>query len=164
MTRLVRNRWTIVTAMVALLAGATGATFAHSSAGAPRITPAQVKRIADAEIRRLAPTLTVKSARSPALYAHVSGGGNISGSAQGISVANISHPSRGIYCFSGLSTAPKGGLAVLDALPPGASGPNLAQVGVGSFSRCPSGTQAIVATFSASEGFTDDAFIVMFWS
>jgi hypothetical protein len=161
----IRNRWTIATATVALLAAGTGATLAHSSASAPQITPAQVKRIADAEIRRLAPTLAVRSARSIGVYAQVSASGSVGGNTQGISTANISHPSRGFYCFSGLSPAPKGGIAILDALPSeGFSGPNQAQVGIGSPNRCPAGTQALVATFSPNEGFTDDPFMVVFWS
>jgi hypothetical protein len=165
MRKISLSQWALVAAALLGAAAAMGATFAHGS-GTAQITPAQVKRIADAEIRRLAPTLTVKSARSPAFYAHVAGNGSVNGAAQGITSANITHPSTGIYCFSGLAAAPKGGMAILDAVtpPPTFSGPDLVQVGVGTINRCPSGTQAVVATFGVESGFLDDPFIVMFWS
>jgi hypothetical protein len=91
---------------------------------------------------------------------------NTSSDAQGITSANITHPSTGIYCFSGLAAAPKGGMGILDTVtpPPTFSGPDLIQVGVGTINRCPSGTQAVVATFGVESGALDDPFIVMLWS
>jgi hypothetical protein len=76
----------------------------------------------------------------------------------------VIHPQTGFYCFSGLRSAPKGGVVTLDTnVPGGGSGPDLAQVGVGSIGRCPAGTQAFVATFSLESGFVDDPFFVVFW-
>jgi hypothetical protein len=170
MKRLIRHPWTIVIATVVLVAAATGATLARPVATTSQITPTQVKRIArsvaDAEITRLAPGLSVKSATSassPALSAQVTGLGAVTTNSKGIAQENVSHPQRGIYCFSGLRSAPKGGVAILDALPPGASGPDLVQVGVGSFGRCPAGTQAIVGTFREGGDLVDDPFFVVFW-
>jgi hypothetical protein len=171
MKRLSRHSWMIVIATVVLLAAATGATLARSVASnTSQITPTQVRRIArsvaDAEIARLAPGLSVKSARtanSPALYAQVSGVGGVTGNSQGIVQENVSHPRPGIYCFGGLRSAPKGGVAILDALPPGASGPDQAQVGVGTFGPCPAGTQAVVGTFREGGDLVDDPFFVVFW-
>jgi hypothetical protein len=167
MNRLLRSSWTIVIAIVLLGAVATGVALARPVAQTAQITPAQVKRIAksvaDAEIARLGPRLSVASANSPALYAQVSRAGTLSGNSKGIAQGNISHPEPGLYCFSGLGNAPKGGMAILDALPPGAAGPDGVQVGIGSFGRCPTGTQALVATFEGEGTLVDDAFIVTFW-
>jgi hypothetical protein len=178
MKRLSRHSWTFVVAIGVLVAAATGATLARPVASTSQITPTQVKRIAksvaDSEISRLAPGLSVKSARTagsatsanaPALYAQVTSGGAVTTNSQGIVQGNVSHPSPGFYCFSGFPSPPKGGLVTLDTnVPGGGSGPDLAQVGVGSIGRCPAGTQAFVAIFPRDEGaFVDDPFFVVFW-
>ncbi len=174
MKRRIRHWWTVAIAAVVLVAAGTGAALARPSSSTSGITPAQVKKIAksvaDAEIARLAPTLSVKnalaadsaiSANSPAFYAQVTGAGAVTTNSLGIAQGNVSHPQRGLYCFSGLRSAPKGGVAILDALPPGASGANLAQVGVGTFARCPAGTQALVGTIRPDSGDqVDEPFFV----
>lgn len=136
------------------------------------VTPAQVRQIAkavaNAQITARAPSLSVASARSaaaPAMYAQVSGAGVVSSNASGITQANVIHPRSGVYCFVGLRSRPRGGVAILDALPPGASGANLTQVGIGTFGPCPAGTQAVVGTFTPGDGaLEDEPFFVMLWS
>jgi len=158
-------------AAIALLVGLSGFATAGPNA-TTAVTPAQVRQIAktvaNAQITARAPRLSVataRSARAPGLYAQVSGGGVVSSNASGISQANVIHPREGIYCFTGLRNAPKGGVAVLDALPPGASGADLIQVGIGTLAACPAGTQAVVGTFTPVDGIlANEPFLVMFWS
>ncbi len=175
MKRLIRQSPAIVIATVALVTAVTGAAVAGPVASSSEITPTQVRKIAksvaDAEIARLAPGLSVKSARtatsanSPAVYAQVTSGGGVTTYSRGIAQGNVVHPEPGFYCFSGLPSAPKGGVVTLDTnVGGGGSGPDLAQVGVGSIGRCPAGTQAFVVTFPRDEGpFVDDPFFVVFW-
>jgi hypothetical protein len=159
----------IVISAGALLVALTGFATAGTSAS---VTPAQVraiaKTVANAQITARAPSLSVASARtasSPGMYAQVSGTGVVSANATGVTQANVVHSRTGVYCFVGLRSAPKGGVAVLDALPPGASGPDQVQVGVGTFGACPAGTQAVVGTFKTDGGdLVDDPFFVVFWS
>jgi hypothetical protein len=169
MQRLFTSLPALVISAGALLVALTGFATAGTTAG---VTPAQVraiaKTVANAQITTRAPSLSVASARSagaPALYAQVTGAGVVTGNAAGIAQANVVHSRTGVYCFVGLRSAPKGGVAVLDALPPGASGPDQAQVGVGTFGACPAGTQAVVGTFKSEGGvLVDDPFFVVFWS
>jgi hypothetical protein len=162
-----------------LTAAAAGVALARPDAAATSpITAAQANRIAksvaDAEITRLAPRLSVSSAGSataPALYAQVTAAGAVTGNSHGITQANVVHAAPGFYCFVGLPTAPKGGVVNIDAATPGpGSGPDLAQVGLGRisygrFGTCPEGTQAYVLTFPRDPGpFVDDPFFVVFWS
>ena len=172
MRRVLRQWPAVVIATTALAIAVGGQAFAGSAASVAGVTPAQVRQIAktvaNAQITARAPGLTVASARTagaPGLYAQVSGAGVVGSNASGISQANVIHPRAGIYCFVGLRTVPKGGVAILDALPPGASGADQIQVGIGTFGACPAGTQAVVGTFTPGDGFLkDDPYFVMFWS
>ncbi len=168
MRRLTGHPWLIVAAIVALVAAGTGAAaLTRPAASTTGITLKQAKKIAksvaDKEISRLAPRLSVKSSNGPALYAQVTALGAVTTNSRGIIQQNLSHPKAGIYCFTGLKSAPKGGVAILDALPPGASGADLAQVGVGSLGSCPAGTQAVVGTFRQNGSSVNDPFFVVFW-
>jgi hypothetical protein len=177
MRHLVRHSSAVVIATAALVVAVTQTAFGGPTRSTSSVTPAQAKKIAksvaDAEITRLAPSLSVKSAEtavsaasagSPALYAQVTGLGAVTTNSRGVVQQNVSHPKTGIYCFSGLASTPKGGVAILDALPPGASGADLAQVGVGTLAACPAGTQAVVGTFAPSGDLANDPFFVVFWS
>ncbi len=157
-----------------LLVALSGLAYAGPTATTAGVTPAQARSIARAEVIRLAPTLSVRSARtattalvanSPALYAQVTAAGVVTANSRGIARANVTHPEPGIYCFSGLPSVPKGGLVVVDSnASAGGSGPDLAQVGVTSLGRCPGGAQAHVATFPPDYGkLVDDPFFVVFW-
>lgn len=177
MKRLVRHSPAVIIAIVALVIAVTGTALGGPTRSTSSVTPAQAKKIAksvaDAEIARLAPTLSVKSAQTavsatsasaPAMFAQVTGAGAVTGNSQGITQANISHPRAGIYCFSGLPNTPKGGISIIDAFPPGGQGANITQVGIGSFGLCPT-AQAVVATATPINGFgEDDPFFVVFWS
>ncbi len=185
MKRPIQHARTIVIASAVLASAATGAAFARPTASmseSSQITPAQVKRIArsvaDTEIARLAPRLSVKSAQtassatsasSPALYAQVTGSGAVTTNSQGIVQANVIRPHKGLYCFVGLPSAPKGGVVTIDSAIPGTgSGGDLAQVGLGRIvhrlvGECPTGTQAYVVTFPPDGGVVDDPFFVVFW-
>jgi hypothetical protein len=165
MNRLIVQVPALGIAAIALLVALTGFATAGPSA-TTTVTPSQVRAIAKAEVVRLAPTLSVRSskiANSPARVARISGAGVVT-NAVGIAQGNVVHPRAGVYCFKGLRTAPKGGVAVLDALPPGASGADQVQVGVGTFGACPAGTQAVVGAFKVPSGdLVDDPFFVAFW-
>jgi hypothetical protein len=60
----------------------------------------------------------------------------------GISQANVTHPSTGFYCFSGLAPAPVGGVATVDYSEAGEN--ILIQLDTGAGPVCPAGTQAFV--------------------
>lgn len=172
MKRVLQQWPAVVIATVALVIAVTGQAVAGPSAPSVGVTPAQARQIAktvsNAQITARAPGLSVASAKtagSPALYAQVTAAGVVTGNSLGISQANVIHPRTGFYCFMGLRTAPKGGVGILDALPPtGFSNANQIQVGAGSHRSCPAGTQALVATFDPAAGFVDEPFLVMFWS
>lgn len=172
MKRLFEQLPALAIAAGALIVALGGAAVASPSRSSEGTTPAQVRKIAkgiaDAEIARLAPGLSVKSAlaaNSPALYAQVTAAGIVAANSRGIVQANVSHPEKGFYCFHGLLRTPKGGVAVIDSnVPGGGSGPDLVQVGASGVRRCPDGTQAHVVTFGRDdEGFLDDPFFVVFW-
>jgi hypothetical protein len=159
---LIRGRQTpaLVVAILALVAAVTGVAIgspgAHSSAAA--MTKKKVKKIAknvaDQEITKLAPTLSVKSAQTAAtadrlsMFAQVTAGGSIIGSSLG--VGSVSHPTQGIYCFSGLARQPIGGEATADFNDPATATDQYAQFGLGRdiSGFCPTGTQAMVGTFA----------------
>jgi hypothetical protein len=174
MKRLIRQSPAIVIATAALVVAVTGTAVAGPGATTAGITASQARKIAksvsDAEIARLAPTLSVRTARTanaPAGYAQVTAAGVVTANSRGIAQANVSRPEPGLYCFRGFPTAPTGGLVTVDSnVTGGGSGPDLAQVGITPLSRCPAGTQAHVATFPpdyASAGLVDDPFFVVFW-
>ena len=56
--------------------------------------------------------------------------------------ANVTHPSTGFYCFSGLTAAPVGGVATIDYSEAGEN--ILIQFDTGPGPVCPAGTQAFV--------------------
>jgi hypothetical protein len=175
MKRLIRHSPAIVIATIALGVSITGTAFGSPAKSSSTVTPAQAKKIADAEIKRLAPSLSVKSARSavvassPALYAQVTAQGVVSSNARGVVQANVTRARSGLYCFTGLGSEPKGGVATIDeAIPGPGSGVDLIQVGLGRFvhriGNCPEATQAYVDTFTPTGDLVDDPFFVVFWS
>ena len=175
----IRHFPAIVIAAAALVVAATGTAFGGQFTGAASITPAQVrtiaKSVADAEVTRLAPGLSVKSAKSavaassPAVYAQITAAGVVTVNVRGVAQANVTRARSGLYCFSGLATMPRGGVATIDeAIPGSGSGVDLVQVGLGRFvhkvGSCPEGTQAYVITFTPAGDLVDDPFFVAFWS
>jgi hypothetical protein len=178
MKPLIRQFPAIAISAGALLVALTGFATASPTASTAGVTPAQVRTIAKAvaneRITARASTLSVASTRTaatanaPALYAQVTGAGVVTANSRGITQANVARPEPGLYCFSGLTTVPKGGLVTVDSnVTGGGSGPDLAQVGITSLRRCPAGTQAHVATFpqeyNSNGQLVDDPFFVVFW-
>jgi hypothetical protein len=176
-----RHRWGFVIATVVAVAVVAGSAFARPNGSTAPITAAQAKSIAkavaDREIGRLGPTLSVKTARTagsataadaPAMYAQVTAGGTVTTNARGIAQANLVRPRSGLYCFLGLPGVPKGGVAIIDeAIPGPGSGVDLIQFGLGRFTHrigsCPEGTQAYVDTFTTAGDLVDDPFFVVLW-
>ena len=143
----------IVIAILALVAAVAGVAIANPSAftsGGP-ITKKKVKKISTNVTNSLAPGLSVKSAGTAgtsnqlSMFAQVDSNGNFVGSKLG--VGSVSHPTAGIYCFSGLARQPVGGEATVDYNDSATN--QFAQFNVGQDITlfCPNGTQAVVSTF-----------------
>ncbi len=101
-------------------------------------------RLADGavSIEKLAPGFIAPAAEKLSHAANVSAGGLVQAGSVGISQANVTHPSTGFYCFSGLTPAPVGGVATIDYAQ---AGKNVTiQLGTGQGPVCPVGTQAFV--------------------
>jgi len=99
---------------------------------------------ASVSVEKLVPGFVAPAAEKLSHAANVSSGGVVLAGSLGISQANVTHPSPGFYCFSGLTAAPMGGVATVDY---SESGENVEiQLGIGQGSVCPAGTQAFVNT------------------
>ncbi len=95
-------------------------------------------------LEKLVPGFVAPVAEKLSRAANISAGGTILAGSVGIAQANVTRPSPGFYCLSGLSPAPAGGVATVDYA---ASGENiLIQFAVGQGPVCPIGTQAFVNT------------------
>jgi hypothetical protein len=101
-------------------------------------------RLADGSVslEKLAPGFIAPAAEKLSHAANISSGGVVLAGSLGISQANVTHPSVGFYCFSGLTPAPVGGVATVDYAQAGKN--ILIQLGVGQGPVCPEGTQAFV--------------------
>ena len=159
----------LVIAVLALVAAVAGVAIANPSAftsGGP-ITKKKVKKIsknvADSEIGKLAPGLTVSRANALTAYGHVSTGGGVS---QASGLGTVTRPAAGIYCFNGMPRTPLGGEATVDYndSPIGYT----AQIAIGRdiTGFCPAGTQAAVGVQSggSSPSGQNAGFFVEFWS
>lgn len=102
-------------------------------------------RLADGSVslEKLAPGFVAPAAERLSHTAHISSAGVVLDGSTGVSQANVTHPSAGFYCFSGLTPAPFGGVATIDYSD---SGENLlVQLSVaGQGPVCPAGTQAFI--------------------
>jgi hypothetical protein len=101
-------------------------------------------RLADGavSVEKLAPGFIAPAAEKLSHAANVSSTGVVLGGSIGISQANVTHPSTGFYCFSGLTPAPVGGVTTIDYAQ---AGKNVTiQLGTGQGPVCPTGTQAFV--------------------
>jgi hypothetical protein len=101
-------------------------------------------RLADGSVslEKLAPGFIAPTAEKLSHAANVSTGGVVLAGSLGISQANVTHPSTGFYCFSGLTPAPVGGVATIDY---SEAGKNITiQLDTGQGPVCPAGTQAFV--------------------
>jgi hypothetical protein len=153
----------IAVALIGVIAVA-GVAIAGSATSSKKkkkgLTAAKVSAIADHRIAAAAPNLAVKSAGTAGslrMFGHVSSSGGLSdGSGIGAVTFAIDR-----YCFSGLAASPRGGNATVDFAD---AGNGHAQLGLGTSSDCPAGTQAYVVVIDNSGNFTDGGFFVEFWS
>jgi hypothetical protein len=122
-------------------------------------------RLADGSVslEKLAPGFIAPAAEKLSHAANVSSGGVVLTGSLGISQANVTHPSVGFYCFSGLTPAPVGGVATVDYAQ---AGKNITiQLGTGQGPVCPVGTQAFVDPRESSGKFEaiDAGFFVVLY-
>jgi hypothetical protein len=116
-------------------------------------------------LEKLAPGFIAPVAEKLSHAANVSAAGVVLAGSLGISQANVTHPTVGFYCLSGLTPAPVGGVATVDY---SESGENiLIQFDNGQGPICPVGTQAFVntrKTVSSTKSESTDAgfFIVLY--
>lgn len=101
-------------------------------------------KLADGSVttQKLVPGFVAPIAEKLARSVNVSATGTVLAGSLGIAQANVTHPSIGFYCFSGLNPAPVGGVATIDY---SESGKNISiQFDTGQGPVCPVGTQAFV--------------------
>lgn len=114
-------------------------------------------------VEKLAPGFIAPGAEKLSHAANISNAGVVLGGSVGISQANVTHPSTGFYCFSGLTPAPVGGVATIDYAQ---AGKNVTiQLGTGQGPVCPAGTQAFVNPRESSGKFEaiDAGFFVVLY-
>jgi hypothetical protein len=95
-------------------------------------------------LEKLAPGFIAPTAEKLSHAANISAGGVVLAGSLGISQANVTHPSTGFYCFTGLAPAPVGGVATVDYSEAGENILIQFDTGQGPISICPAGTQAFV--------------------
>lgn len=101
-------------------------------------------KLADGSVSapKLAPGFVAPAAERLTHAVNVSAGGTVLAGSVGVSQANVTHPSLGFYCFSGLTPAPVGGVATIDY---SEAGENVSiQFDTGQGPVCPVGTQAFI--------------------
>lgn len=105
-------------------------------------------RLADGAVslEKLAPGFIAPAAEKLSRVANISDAGSVLLGSSGIAQANVSHPSPGFYCFSGLNPAPVGGVATVDYSESGEAVLAQFDTGPGPGTICPAGTQAFVNT------------------
>ena len=96
-------------------------------------------------LEKLAPGFVAPAAERLSHAANISSGGVVLAGSVGISQANVTHPSTGFYCFSGLTPAPVGGVGTLDYSSFGEENV-LIEFALGQGPVCPVGTQVFVNT------------------
>jgi hypothetical protein len=102
-------------------------------------------------VEKLVPGFIAPAAEKLSHAANISSDGVVLGGSLGIAQANVTHPSAGFYCFSGLTPAPVGGVATIDYAQ---AGKNVTiQLGTGQGPVCPAGTQAFVNPRESSGKF-----------
>jgi hypothetical protein len=97
-------------------------------------------------LEKLVPGFVAPTAEKLSHAANVSSTGTVLAGSVGIAQANVSHPSDGFYCFSGLSPAPVGGVATVDYSESDETVVAQLDTGPGPGTICPTGTQAFVNT------------------
>ena len=114
-------------------------------------------------LEKLVPGFIAPTADKLSHAADISAGGVVLAGSLGISQANVTHPSTGFYCFSGLDPAPAGGVATIDY---SEAFENVAiQFDTGQGPVCPPGTQAFVnprKTISKFEAVDSGFFLILY--
>lgn len=112
-------------------------------------------------------TATSAGSAQPSAFAHVTVSGGMTptatldtGNSKNVRSVTLNTGAVGLYCISGIPFTPKGGVASVDGNNGG--GQDGAQVDLGTTSGCPSGTQAMVYTYS-NFGATNDGFFAIFY-
>jgi hypothetical protein len=102
------------------------------------------------------------AAGSAVAYAHVLESGTVeSATSKNIASANVSHPSAGIYCLSGLTVPVHNVEATVD-FNTGATDPEItATLGVGGGSGCAAGTEVTIGTLSGATLLNRDFFVTI---
>lgn len=95
---------------------------------------------------KLVPGFVAPAAEKLTHAANISTTGTVLAGSVGVAQANVSHPSLGFYCFSGLNPAPVGGVATVDYSESGETIVAQFDTGPGPGTICPAGTQAFVNT------------------
>ncbi len=103
-------------------------------------------------LEKLAPGFVAPTAEKLSHAARISAGGIVQAGSVGISQANVTHPSEGFYCFSGLNPAPVGGVATIDYGDSGEEG-LMIQLAIGQGLVCPPSTQAFIDPRKPNKAF-----------
>jgi hypothetical protein len=101
-------------------------------------------------LEKLVPGFVAPTAEKLSRGANISAGGTVLAGSVGIAQENVSHPSLGFYCLSGLNPAPAGGVVTIDYSESGESVLAQFDTGQGPATICPTGTQAFVNTRQVS--------------
>jgi hypothetical protein len=148
-----------ITALVFAVAGTAVAGVATISALSKK-EKKQTRNIADSEITKQAPGLSVANADNlggrPLRTALVLANGTVDAAhSDGVSQANVTQPVGGVYCFDGLSPAPH---SVVASIAGGTAGVQT-QITIPGQAAC-AGKQFSVGTVNDANALVPDAFFV----
>ena len=159
-------------AVAALVIGLAGAAVAEPGAGISKLSAKKVKNIANAQIAKQAPSLSVASATSadPRMFAHVTAsGGVVEADSKNVADSNVTHiNTSGDYCFDGLGPI-RGATVTADADNPQAAILS-AEFALGDdIVQCATGTQGYVHIIGDNGGTdpanaVDTAFFISFYN
>jgi hypothetical protein len=135
----------------------TSTKIANGAVTNEKIAPGSV------DTTKLAPGFAMPTAEKLTHSANVSAGGAVLAGSLGIAQANVTHISTGFYCFSGLSTAPVGGVATIDYSEAGKDVTIQFDTGQPPGALCPAGTQAFVDPREKAGEPVDAGFFVLFY-
>jgi len=145
----------------------TGSKIKKNSITTAKIASGAVtnKKIAPGSVdtTKLAPGFTVPTADKLAHSANISAAGAVLAGSLGIAQANVTHTSTGFYCFSGLGTAPVGGVATVDYSEAGKDVAIQLDMGRPPGELCPAGTQAFVDPREKAGEPVDAGFFVLLY-
>jgi len=115
------------------------------------------------DVTKLAAGFVAPTAEKLSHSANISVGGTVLAGSLGIAQANVTHTSTGFYCFSGLSSAPVGGVATVDYSEAGKDVTIQFDTGQPPGTLCPAGTQAFVDPREKAGEPVDAGFFVLLY-